>query len=198
MHTTTQHCTDRAEDFLFRRSRSGTVFTASSSSNRGKTGSRRLEISQRELGSDPASTLWKTERGMLSFPTAISPPQSSGLWCQPGECRHTRSTRRIAAPRGNLPVGAAPLQKTLVKPSRGVGFAHHPTPGGVPGAPAGLCRASERGAPGRVPAVSAARPACVARGNGSGCRRRRGGLGRGPGQGVLSPPPPSSPRRRFP
>lgn len=200
MHTTTQHSTDSAEDFLLRRSRS---LALSSLHQVQATGEQ-----QREEGWRFPSVNWS--------PTPFLPfgKRSEGCFPSPRQCpttglralvsarsvpahggeRHTEHPGASLPRVGTCPWGQPRCKKTLVKPRRGIGFAHHPTPG----APAGLCRAWERGAPGRVPAVSAARPACVARGSGSGCRRRRGGLGRGPGQGFLSPPPPSSPRRRFP
>lgn len=68
------------------------------------------------------------------------------------------------------------------------------TNGACPGPPLpagqrGAARSEERpgGSPLWPPPPA---PPCVARGSEPGCRRRRGGLGRGPGQGFLSPPPP--------
>lgn len=107
------------------------------------------------------------------LPHSSVPPRTSELGV-PAErqepCGARTASRLIAAPLGPAAKLSAPSSPLAVRGAR-------------PGT-AGTLRTAERGAPRRIPA---ARPACAARERGPGCRRRRGGLGRGPGRGFLSP-----------
>lgn len=184
---TARHSLSRAEDWVLRSHRSLAPSVPHQVQVAGNNAQQRLEGGfPCKLEDDPISLVWKKERVMVSFPTAASRRAlpNSGY---PRSTRSRAAQGQQPAHRCSAPLG--PAAKLSAEPRWGAQLAAR-----CARCPAAL-RTGERGAPGRNPA---ARPACAARESGSGCRRRRGGLGRGPGQGFLSPPHLLPSRRRFP